>query len=132
MVNLFKCTSKLVYNNHPWDPEIVAFVERWSLFRGYLCKKKFQQGPQNSGRYRQVVAIRRRSLAQVVCCYVIFYLPCCGGMLQSFSRMMFVMILSRLFRYVALVNQRNTHTHTHTHTHTLTRSHTNIQIRQLV
>ena len=27
-------TVKPVYNNHPWDPKIVAVVDSWSLFRG--------------------------------------------------------------------------------------------------
>jgi len=30
----FKCTVKPVYNGHPWDPKIMAVVDRWSLFRG--------------------------------------------------------------------------------------------------
>ncbi len=25
-------TVKPVYNGHPWDPKIVAVVDRWSLF----------------------------------------------------------------------------------------------------
>jgi len=28
------CTVKLVYNDHPRDPEFLAVVDRWSLFRG--------------------------------------------------------------------------------------------------
>jgi hypothetical protein len=28
-----------VYNSHPWDPEIVAVVDRWSLLRGSLYYK---------------------------------------------------------------------------------------------
>ncbi len=47
------------------DPKIVADIDIWLLFRGHLCKKKFQNGPQNGGRYKQVVAIWRWSLAQV-------------------------------------------------------------------
>ncbi len=35
----FLNTVKLVYNDHPWDPKIVAVVDRWSLFRGHLCNK---------------------------------------------------------------------------------------------
>ena len=31
--------TKLVYNDNPWDPKIVAAVDRWSLFRGQLCFK---------------------------------------------------------------------------------------------
>ena len=30
----FNRTVKPVYNDHPWDPKIVAVVDRWSLFRG--------------------------------------------------------------------------------------------------
>jgi hypothetical protein len=29
-------TVKPVYNDHPWDPEFMAIVDRWSLFRGTL------------------------------------------------------------------------------------------------
>jgi len=29
-------TVKLVYNDHPRDPEFLAVVDRWSLFRGNL------------------------------------------------------------------------------------------------
>ncbi len=28
-----------VYNDHPWDPKIVAVVDKWSLFRGHLHNK---------------------------------------------------------------------------------------------
>ncbi len=35
----FEDTFKPVYNDHPWDPKIVAVVDKWSLFRGYLSKK---------------------------------------------------------------------------------------------
>jgi len=31
---------KLEYKDHPWDPKVVAVVDRWSLFRGPLCYKK--------------------------------------------------------------------------------------------
>ena len=34
-------TVKPVYN----DPKIVAVVDRWSLFRGYLCKKNSKWDP---------------------------------------------------------------------------------------
>jgi hypothetical protein len=37
--SLHQGTVKPVYNDHPWDPEIVAVVDRWSLFRGNLCEK---------------------------------------------------------------------------------------------
>ncbi len=40
-------TVKPVYNDHPRDPKIVAVVDRWSLFRGHLCQKKIEFGPQN-------------------------------------------------------------------------------------
>ena len=30
----FLSTVKPVYNDHPWDPKMVAVVDRWSLFRG--------------------------------------------------------------------------------------------------
>ena len=36
----FEITVKPVYNDHPWDPKIVAAVDRWSLFRGHLCYKR--------------------------------------------------------------------------------------------
>ena len=36
---MFQNTVKLVYNDHPRDPKIVAVVDRWSLFRGHLCNK---------------------------------------------------------------------------------------------
>jgi hypothetical protein len=58
-------TVNLVYNAQPWDPKIVAVVDSWSLFSGNLFIKKFQMGPQNSGRYRHVVAIRKWSLVRV-------------------------------------------------------------------
>ncbi len=32
-------TVKPVYKDHPWDPKIVAVVDRWSLFRGNLCNE---------------------------------------------------------------------------------------------
>jgi len=32
-------TVKPVYNDHPWDPKLVAVVDRGSLFRGYLSSK---------------------------------------------------------------------------------------------
>jgi len=32
-------TVKPVYNDHPWDPNIVTVVHRWSLFRDHLCCK---------------------------------------------------------------------------------------------
>jgi len=35
--NFFQNTVKLVYNDHPRDPKIVAVMDRWSLFGGHLC-----------------------------------------------------------------------------------------------
>ncbi len=54
-------TVKLVYNDHPRDPKFVAVVDRLSLFRGRFTLWKLKLGLQNSGRCRQVVAIRRWS-----------------------------------------------------------------------
>jgi hypothetical protein len=53
-------TVKPVYNDHPWDPEIVVVVDKWSLFRGHLCNKSFKRGLKmvvvaDSGRYSEVV-----------------------------------------------------------------------------
>jgi hypothetical protein len=53
-----------VYNDHPRDPKFVAVVDRWLLFRGSFMLYKMKTGPQNGGRYRQVVVIRRWSLTQ--------------------------------------------------------------------
>jgi len=58
-------TVKLVHNDRPRDPKFVAVVDRWSLFRGSLQLWKLKLGPQYSGRYRQVVVIRRWSLTQI-------------------------------------------------------------------
>ncbi len=56
-INLKNCnTVKPVYNNHPWDPKIVAVVDRWSLFRGQLCNKSFSRDQ------KMVVVIDRWSL----------------------------------------------------------------------
>ncbi len=35
-----KSTIKLVCNDHPRDPKIVAVIDRWSLFGGRLCLKR--------------------------------------------------------------------------------------------
>jgi len=48
-----------VYNDHPWDPKIVAVVDSWSLFRGHLCNISPICNP------KIVVIIDRWSLAQV-------------------------------------------------------------------
>ncbi len=38
-IQVKKCRVKPVNNNHHWDPNIVAVVDRWSLFKGRLsCK----------------------------------------------------------------------------------------------
>ncbi len=29
-------TVKLVHNDHPRNPKVVAVIDRWSLFRGHL------------------------------------------------------------------------------------------------
>ncbi len=31
----FGITVKPVYNDHPWDPKIVAVGDKWSLFRSH-------------------------------------------------------------------------------------------------
>jgi len=58
-------TVKPVYNDHSWDPKIVAVVDRWSLCRGSFMMWQVNLGPQNSGRCGQVGIIRRWSLTQV-------------------------------------------------------------------
>jgi hypothetical protein len=66
-----------VYNDHPWNPTFVAVVDRSSLFRGRFTSLRPKLGLQNGGRYWQVVAIRRWSLAQVT--YLIRrFVPCTG------------------------------------------------------
>ncbi len=32
---------KPLYNDNPWDPKIVAKIDRWSLFRGHLRNKSY-------------------------------------------------------------------------------------------
>jgi hypothetical protein len=56
----FATTVKLVYNDHPWDPKIVAVVDRWSLFRGHLCNKSPKWD------LKMVVVRGRWSLSEVV------------------------------------------------------------------
>jgi len=57
---------KPVYNDHPRDPKIVAIVDRWSLSGDYLCYKRSNWDLKIVAIVdRQVVAIRRWSLAQV-------------------------------------------------------------------
>jgi hypothetical protein len=36
IIHLKYSTLKPVYNNHSWDPKIMAVVDRWSLFRGHF------------------------------------------------------------------------------------------------
>ncbi len=55
-INLGGVTIRLVYNDHPWDPKIVAVFDRWSLFRGHLCNKSSKWD------LKIVVVIDRRSL----------------------------------------------------------------------
>jgi hypothetical protein len=58
-------TDKLVYNDHPWDPKIVAVADNQSLFRGYLSSMSLKWELKNSGRYRHVVTIWRWLFAHV-------------------------------------------------------------------
>ncbi len=58
-------TAKPLYNDHPRDPKFVIAVDSWLMFRGSLILQKIKLGPQNDGRDRQVVVIRRWSLTQV-------------------------------------------------------------------
>jgi hypothetical protein len=59
-------TVKLVYNDHSRDTKFVAVVDRWSLFKiSFMLLQGLKLGIQNSGRWRQVVAIRRWSLVQL-------------------------------------------------------------------
>ena len=41
----YEGTVKLVYNDHPWDPKIMAVVDKWSLFKGHLCYKSSKWDP---------------------------------------------------------------------------------------
>jgi hypothetical protein len=65
VITEFHCTVKPLYNDHPWDPK------KWPLLTSGRCSKyiyviyKLLLGPQNDGRFRQVVAVRRWLLAQV-------------------------------------------------------------------
>jgi hypothetical protein len=38
----YQSTVKPVYNGHPWDPEIVAVLHRWLLFRRFSIKSAFK------------------------------------------------------------------------------------------
>jgi hypothetical protein len=42
MLSFLQSTVKPVSNDHPWDPKIVAVVDRWLLFRGHLCDKSLK------------------------------------------------------------------------------------------
>ena len=46
MVVWYRNTLKPVYNDdHPWDPKIVAVVNRLSLFRGHISNKNSKWDP---------------------------------------------------------------------------------------
>ncbi len=61
--SLFSISDKLLHNDHPWDPKIVAVIDSRSLFRGNLCSKSPKWDHQDGGRYRrQVVVIGKSSL----------------------------------------------------------------------
>ena len=51
---------KPVYNDHPWDPKVVAVVDRWLLFRGHLSDKKLKRDP------TMMVFVGKWSLTQVL------------------------------------------------------------------
>ncbi len=53
LVTQKRYTVNFVYNNHPWDPKIVAVVDRCSLFRGHLFNKSSQRD------LKMVVVIKR-------------------------------------------------------------------------
>ena len=55
MTVFYSCIVKPVYNDHPRDPEFVAVVDRWPLFRGSFMLCKLKLGLQNAVRCRQVV-----------------------------------------------------------------------------
>ena len=59
------CTVKPVYNDHPQDPNFVAVVDRWSLFRGNFMLWQVKMEPLDSGHCWQLVVFWRWSLAQV-------------------------------------------------------------------
>ena len=49
-------TVKPLYNDHPWDPRVVAVVDRWSLFRCHLSNRNWKWG------HKVVVVVDRWSL----------------------------------------------------------------------
>ena len=49
-------TVKPAYNDHPWDPKIVAVVDRWSFSEVRLCYKSSTRD------LKMVAVIGRRSL----------------------------------------------------------------------
>ena len=65
-LKFFISTIKSAYNDQLRYPKIVAVVTRWSLFRGTFKSKILKMGPKNDDRCRQVVAIHRWLLAQVL------------------------------------------------------------------
>ena len=70
-----------MYNDHPWDPKIVAVIDRWSLFRGHFWYESSNGTTQNGGRCWQVVAIRRWSLPHWFDCTQFFI--CCKPALSK-------------------------------------------------
>jgi hypothetical protein len=52
-------------NNHSRDPKTVDVVEGWSLFSGSFMLNTLKSGSKSCACFKQVVAIRRRSLAEV-------------------------------------------------------------------
>ena len=44
-----------MFNDHPRDPEFVAVDDSRLLFRGSFMIQKVKMGPQNGGRYSEVV-----------------------------------------------------------------------------
>ncbi len=61
---LYLQTVKPVYKDHHWNPKLVAIVDRWSLFRGHLCKKALN-GTTKWWLSLKAVAFRKWLLAQV-------------------------------------------------------------------
>jgi hypothetical protein len=53
---VFLAYTQTCVQRQPWDPEKVAVVDRWSLFRGHLCNKSFKWD------LKMVVVIDRWSL----------------------------------------------------------------------
>ncbi len=67
-IKLVSITVKLVYKDHPRDPKFAAVVDSWPIVVQrylYFIKTRLKLRLQNGGRCRQVVIIRKWSLAQV-------------------------------------------------------------------